>query len=97
MFRRRRSAKDFAEEIQAHLELETDELRNEGQVESSHWKSVNAMRFRGVTLLVAPLRAKHTPKIGRFRDPERPKYSPINGYVPFKKGPRIVPVRAVGD
>ena len=45
MFRRRRSAKDFAEEIQAHLELETDELRNEGQVESSHWKSVNAMAF----------------------------------------------------
>ncbi|HEY1805806.1 MAG TPA: ABC transporter permease [Terracidiphilus sp.] len=30
MFRRRRSAKDFAEEIQAHLELETDELKDEG-------------------------------------------------------------------
>ena len=33
MFRRRRSANDFAEEIQAHLELETDELMNEGQVD----------------------------------------------------------------
>ncbi|HEY1648018.1 MAG TPA: ABC transporter permease [Terracidiphilus sp.] len=30
MFRRRRSAKDFAEEIQAHLELEADELKDEG-------------------------------------------------------------------
>jgi predicted permease len=30
MFRRRRSEGDFAEEIQAHLELEADELRSEG-------------------------------------------------------------------
>ncbi len=30
MFRRRRSAEDFAEEIQAHLELEADTLRAEG-------------------------------------------------------------------
>jgi predicted permease len=30
MFRRRRSAKDFAEEIKAHLELEGDDLRDEG-------------------------------------------------------------------
>jgi len=30
MFRRRRSTDDFAEEIQAHLALETDELRSEG-------------------------------------------------------------------
>ena len=27
MFRRKRSAEDFAEEIKAHLELEADELR----------------------------------------------------------------------
>ena len=30
MFRRKRSAKDFAEEIQAHLELEAEELQREG-------------------------------------------------------------------
>ena len=30
MFNRRRSADDFAEEIKAHLELEADELREEG-------------------------------------------------------------------
>ncbi|ABF40709.1 ABC efflux pump, inner membrane subunit [Candidatus Koribacter versatilis Ellin345] len=30
MFRRKRSAKDFEEEIQAHLELEADDLRGEG-------------------------------------------------------------------
>ncbi len=30
MFNRRRSAKDFAEEIKSHLELEADELREEG-------------------------------------------------------------------
>jgi predicted permease len=30
MFRRKRSAKDFAEEIKAHLALEADELRGEG-------------------------------------------------------------------
>ena len=30
MFRRKRSAEDFAEEIKAHLELEADELRREG-------------------------------------------------------------------
>ena len=30
MFQRKRSAKDFAEEIKAHLELEADELREEG-------------------------------------------------------------------
>ncbi|MFZ0743452.1 MAG: ABC transporter permease [Terracidiphilus sp.] len=30
MFRHKRSAKDFAEEIKAHLELEADELRQEG-------------------------------------------------------------------
>ena len=31
MFRRRRSVEDFAEEIKAHLDLETDELMREGQ------------------------------------------------------------------
>ena len=30
MFRRRRSAEDFAEEIKTHLELEADELRGSG-------------------------------------------------------------------
>jgi predicted permease len=30
MFKQKRSAKDFAEEIQSHLELEADELRSEG-------------------------------------------------------------------
>ncbi|WP_245632144.1 permease prefix domain 1-containing protein [Edaphobacter aggregans] len=30
MFRRKRSAEDFAEEIKAHLELEADDLRHEG-------------------------------------------------------------------
>ncbi len=30
MFQRKRSAKDFADEIKAHLELEADELRSEG-------------------------------------------------------------------
>jgi macrolide transport system ATP-binding/permease protein len=30
MFRRKRSAEDFAEEIKAHLELEADQLRHEG-------------------------------------------------------------------
>jgi predicted permease len=30
MFRRKRTAKDFAEEIKAHIELEADELRDEG-------------------------------------------------------------------
>ncbi len=30
MFKRKRSAEDFAEEIQAHLELEADDLRQEG-------------------------------------------------------------------
>jgi predicted permease len=31
MFKRKRSAEDFAEEIRSHLELEADELRSEGQ------------------------------------------------------------------
>ena len=30
MFRRKRSAEDFAEEIKAHLELEADDLKREG-------------------------------------------------------------------
>ena len=30
MFKRKRSADDFAEEIKAHLELEADELKREG-------------------------------------------------------------------
>jgi macrolide transport system ATP-binding/permease protein len=33
MFKRRRSAKDFAEEIKAHLELEADQLQHEGLTE----------------------------------------------------------------
>jgi len=31
MFRRKRSAEDFAEEIKTHLELEADQLREEGR------------------------------------------------------------------
>jgi macrolide transport system ATP-binding/permease protein len=40
MFKRTRSTKDFAEEIEAHLELEADELRREGLSEDeSHRKA----------------------------------------------------------
>jgi predicted permease len=37
MFRRKRTAEDFAEEIKAHLELEADELRREGLSEEEAW------------------------------------------------------------
>ena len=40
MFRRKRSAQDFAEEIKAHLELEADELKDEGlSHEEARWKA----------------------------------------------------------
>lgn len=40
MFRRRRSAEDFAEEIRSHLDLEADELRSEGlNEEEAHRKA----------------------------------------------------------
>jgi predicted permease len=40
MFKRRRSAQDFAEEIKAHLELEADELESEGLSEDeARWKA----------------------------------------------------------
>jgi len=40
MFRRKRSAEDFAAEIKAHLELEADELRGEGLGEDeARWKA----------------------------------------------------------
>lgn len=40
MFRRKRSAEDFADEIRAHLELETDELKREGLSEDeARWKA----------------------------------------------------------
>jgi predicted permease len=40
MFRRKRSAEDFAEEIKAHLELEADELKREGLSEDeARWKA----------------------------------------------------------
>lgn len=40
MFRRKRSAKDFAEEIQAHIELEAAELQREGlSEEDARWKA----------------------------------------------------------
>ena len=43
MFRRKRSAKDFAEEIKAHLELEADELKQEGLSEDeARWKARRA-------------------------------------------------------
>ena len=40
MFRRKRSAEDFAEEIKAHLELEADDLQQEGLSEDeARWKA----------------------------------------------------------
>ena len=40
MFKRKRSAEDFAEEIKAHLELEADELRREGvDADEARWKA----------------------------------------------------------
>jgi predicted permease len=40
MFKRKRSAEDFAEEIKAHLELEADDLRHEGlSEEEAQWKA----------------------------------------------------------
>jgi predicted permease len=40
MFKRKRSAKDFAEEIKTHLELEADELRGEGlSGDEAQWKA----------------------------------------------------------
>ena len=40
MFKRKRGADDFAEEIQAHLELEADELKREGlSDEEAHRKA----------------------------------------------------------
>jgi predicted permease len=40
MFRRKRSQKDFAEEIRAHLDLEADDLRQEGlNPVEAHWKA----------------------------------------------------------
>ena len=41
MFRRRRSTDDFAEEIQSHLALETDELRSEGLSEDEAHRGAN--------------------------------------------------------
>lgn len=37
MFRRKRRARDFAEEIKAHLEFETERLREEGLDEREAW------------------------------------------------------------
>lgn len=40
MFRRKRSAEDFADEIQAHLQLEADELQREGlSEEEARWRA----------------------------------------------------------
>ena len=40
MFRRKRSAEDFAEEIKAHLELEAEDLKREGlSEEEARWKA----------------------------------------------------------
>jgi len=40
MFRRRRSEQDFAEEIRSHLELEADDLRQEGvSADEARWKA----------------------------------------------------------
>ena len=43
MFWRKRSAEDFAEEIKAHLELEADDLKQEGLSEDeARWKARRA-------------------------------------------------------
>ena len=42
MFKRRRSTDDFAEEIQAHLELEADELKREGLSEEEARRKARA-------------------------------------------------------
>ncbi|HEV2487459.1 MAG TPA: ABC transporter permease [Terracidiphilus sp.] len=43
MFRRKRSAQDFAAEIKAHLELEADDLEREGlNKDQAHWKAHRA-------------------------------------------------------
>ena len=40
MFRRKRTEEDFADEIQAHIELEAEELRQEGvKADDAHWKA----------------------------------------------------------
>ena len=40
MFRRKRSAEDFAEEIKAHLELEADDLQSSGlSEEEARWRA----------------------------------------------------------
>src|SRR3954451_5637548 len=40
MFRRKRTAEDFAQEVQAHIELEAEELRREGlSEENARWKA----------------------------------------------------------
>src|SRR5579863_6217176 len=40
MFKRKRSAEDFAEEIRAHLELEADDLEGEGlSGDEARWKA----------------------------------------------------------
>ncbi len=43
MFWRKRNAEDFAEEIKAHLELETEDMRNEGlSQEEAQWRAKRA-------------------------------------------------------
>ena len=45
MFKRKRSKDDFAEEIKAHLELEADDLKDEGLSEDeAHRKARVALR-----------------------------------------------------
>ena len=40
MFRRKRSAEDFAEEIKAHLEFEAEDLEREGvSKDEAQWKA----------------------------------------------------------
>ena len=40
MFKRKRTAQDFAEEIQAHIELEAEQLRSEGiNDDDARWKA----------------------------------------------------------
>ena len=58
MFRRRRRATDFAEEIQAHLELEADELKDEGLTEQDAHRTAKIL-FGNVAAAQEQFRLKH--------------------------------------
>ena len=57
MFERKRSAKDFADEIKAHLELEADELRSEGSSDEEARRKAR-LEFGNVTAAQERFNAK---------------------------------------